>query len=185
MTEKWLSKKVSETVEALKGTELTEEELFKLMYENEKIYQIVLSDLSKEEKAKLINSELLKVTMVKEWAQENFENTGELLEAYFKYFNHLIIELKSEIRDPLIGSMIYKCKEIRRLQKDIGLFCFSIPGVVPLRPKDFYHNFNEISLYCQCILQRNNQNREKVQKIRRMAEYFAKIFYTDDSHVED
>ena len=188
MTEKWLNKKVSETVEVFKGKELTgltglitEELLYKFMYGNENIYQIVLSDkLSNDEKVKLINCELVKVKMFKEWVQGN---TGEFLEEYFKYLNHLIIELQSEIRDPLIGSMIYKCKEIRRIQKDIGLFCASIPGVVQPKHKDFYHNFNEISLYCQCILKRNNKNREKVQKIRSIAEYFAEIY--DDSHVED
>ena len=77
MTEKWLNKKVSETVEALKGTELTEEELFKLMYENEKIYQIVLSDLSKEEKALSISNVIEntpKGKMMEKCYNENFES---------------------------------------------------------------------------------------------------------------
>ena len=78
MTEKWLNKKVSETVEALKGTELTEEELFKLMYENEKIYQIVLSDkLSNDEKALSIINVIEKTTkgkMMEKCFNENFES---------------------------------------------------------------------------------------------------------------
>ena len=77
MTEKWLNKKVSETVEALKGTELTEE-LFKLMYESEKIYQIVLSDkLSNDEKALSIINIIEKTTkgkMIAKCFNENFES---------------------------------------------------------------------------------------------------------------
>ena len=68
-----LNKNVSEIVEAFKGKELTgltglitEELLYKFMYGNENIYQIVLSDkLSNDEKVKLINCELVKVKMFK------------------------------------------------------------------------------------------------------------------------
>ena len=73
-----LNKKVSETIEAFKGTELTEEELFKLMYENEKIYKIVLSDkLSNYEKALSIFNLIEKTTkgeMMEKCYSENFES---------------------------------------------------------------------------------------------------------------
>ena len=73
-----LNKKDSETIEAFKGTELTEEELFKLMYENEKIYQIVLSDkLSNYEKALSIFNLIEKTTkgeMMEKCYSENFES---------------------------------------------------------------------------------------------------------------
>ena len=72
-----LNKNVSEIVEVLKGTELTEEELFKLMYENEKIYKIVLSDLSKEEKALSISNVIEntpKGKMMEKCYNENFES---------------------------------------------------------------------------------------------------------------
>ena len=72
-----LNKNVSEIVEVLKGTELTEEELFKLMYENEKIYQIVLSDASKEEKALSISNVIentQKGKMMEKCYNENFES---------------------------------------------------------------------------------------------------------------
>ena len=72
-----LNKNVSEIVEVLKGTELTEEELFKLMYENEKIYQIVLSDASKEEKALSISNVIEntpKGKMMEKCYNENFES---------------------------------------------------------------------------------------------------------------
>ena len=71
-----LNKNVSEIVEVLKGTELTEE-LFKLMYENEKIYQIVLSDASKEEKALSISNVIEntpKGKMMEKCYNENFES---------------------------------------------------------------------------------------------------------------
>ena len=78
MTEEILNKKVSEIVEVLKGTELTEEELFKLMYENEKIYQIVLNDkLCKEEKALSISNvieDTPKGKMIEKCYNENFES---------------------------------------------------------------------------------------------------------------
>ena len=72
-----LNKNVSEIVEVLKGTELTEEELFKLMYENENIYQIVLSDASKEEKALSISNVIEntpKGKMMEKCYNENFES---------------------------------------------------------------------------------------------------------------
>ena len=72
-----LNKNVSEIVEVLKGTELAEEELFKLMYENEKIYQIVLSDASKEEKALSISNvieDTPKGKMMEKCYNENFES---------------------------------------------------------------------------------------------------------------
>ena len=71
-----LNKNVSEIVEVLKGTELTEE-LFKLMYENENIYQIVLSDASKEEKALSISNVIEntpKGKMMEKCYNENFES---------------------------------------------------------------------------------------------------------------
>ena len=77
MTEEMLNKNVSEIVEVLKGTELTEEELFKLMYENENIYQIVLSDASKEEKALSISNVIEntpKGKMMEKCYNENFES---------------------------------------------------------------------------------------------------------------
>ena len=72
-----LNKNVSEIVEVLKGTELAEEELFKLMYENENIYQIVLSDASKEEKALSISNVIEntpKGKMMEKCYNENFES---------------------------------------------------------------------------------------------------------------
>ena len=77
MTEEMLNKNVSEIVEVLKGTELAEEELFKLMYENENIYQIVLSDASKEEKALSISNVIEntpKGKMMEKCYNENFES---------------------------------------------------------------------------------------------------------------
>ena len=72
-----LNKNVSEIVEVLKGTELAEEELFKLMYENENIYQIVFSDASKEEKALSISNVIEntpKGKMMEKCYNENFES---------------------------------------------------------------------------------------------------------------
>ena len=63
MTEKWLNETVESVVNALKlrRWDLTEEELFYLMYRNENIYQTVLSKFCNEKKARLIIREIKRV----------------------------------------------------------------------------------------------------------------------------
>ena len=63
MTEKWLNETVESVVNALKlrRWDLTEEELFYLMYRNENIYQTVLSKFCNEKKARLIIREINRV----------------------------------------------------------------------------------------------------------------------------
>ena len=64
MTEKMLNETVESVVNALKlrRLDLTEEELFYLMYRNENIYQTVLSKFCNEKKARLIIREIKRVT---------------------------------------------------------------------------------------------------------------------------
>ena len=122
-----------------------------------------------------------------------FEYIGEIVEAQFQYLKQSIIELEAQITNPLITSMIDKCKEIRRLQESVISFCFGIPGVMQPTPKDFYNNFKDISRNCQHLLQAMkdynwdiyDQNREKVGKIRKVAEGLANSFYVYDWHAED
>ena len=102
-----------------------------------------------------------------------FEYMGEIVEAKFQYLKQSIIELEAQITHPLITCMIDKCKEIMRLQESL---CVGFPG-----PKDFYNNFKDISCNCRHLLQAMkdynwdiyDQNREKVGKIRKVAEDLA------------
>ena len=111
-----------------------------------------------------------------------FEYMGEIVEAQFEYLKQLIIELEAQI-NPLITSMIDKCKEIMRLQE----------SVVHATPKDFYNNFKDISRNCRHLLQAMkdynwdiyDQNREKVGEIRKVAESLANSFYVYDWYAED
>ena len=122
-----------------------------------------------------------------------FEYMGEIVEAQFPYLKQIIIELEAQITHPLISSMIYKCKEIKRLQESFISFGFGFPGVVPPTPKDLYNNFRDISLYCRRLLQSMkdcncdiyDQNRERVGEIRKVAEGLANSFYVYDRHAED
>ena len=122
-----------------------------------------------------------------------FEYMGEIVEAQFQYLKQLIIELEAQITHPLITSMIDKYKEIKRLQESFISFGFGFPGVVPPTPKDLYNNFKDISRNCQHLLQEMkdhnwdiyDQNREKVGKIRKVAEGLANSFYVYDWHAED
>ena len=63
MTEKWLNETIESVVNALKlrRWDLTEEELFYLMYRNENIYQTVHSKFCNEKKARLIIREIKRV----------------------------------------------------------------------------------------------------------------------------
>ena len=114
-----------------------------------------------------------------------FEYMGEIVEAQFQYLKQSIIELEAQITHPLITCMIDKCKEIMRLQESL---CVGFPG-----PKDFYNNFKDISCNCRHLLQAMkdynwdiyDQNREKVGKIRKVAEGLANSFYVYDWHAED
>ena len=116
-----------------------------------------------------------------------FEYMGEIVEAQFQYLKQSIIELEAQITHPLIICMIDKCKEIMRLQESLGVG-FGFPG-----PKDFYNNFKDISCNCRHLLQAMkdynwdiyDQNREKVGKIRKVAEGLANSFYVYDWHAED
>ena len=126
MTEEILNKKVSETVEALKGTELTEEELFKLMYENEKIYQIVLSDLSKEEKALSISNvteNTPKGKMMEKCFNENFESVLNALKIKRMKIDeadlHCYMALNENIRQ-LVLSKFCSEKKARLIIKELN-----------------------------------------------------------------
>ena len=122
-----------------------------------------------------------------------FEYMGEIVEAHFQYLKQSIIELEAQITHPLITCMIDKCKEIKRLQESFISFGFGFPGVAQPTPKDFYNNFKDISRNCQHLLQAMkdynwdiyDQNREKVGKIRKVAEGLANSFYVYDWHAED
>ena len=118
---------------------------------------------------------------------------GEIVEAQFQYLKQSIIELEAQITHPLITCMIDKCKEIKRLQESFISFGFGFPGVAQPTPKDFYNNFKDISRNCRHLLQAMkdynwdiyDQNREKVGKIKKVAEDLANSFYVYDWHAED
>ena len=121
-----LNKNVSEIVEVLKGTELTEEELFKLMYENEKIYQIVLSVASKEEKALSISNVIEntpKGKMMGKCYNENFESVLNALKLKRRMkidkADLLCYMLTNENINPLVLSKFCSEKKARLIIKEL------------------------------------------------------------------